>query len=273
MALLFVASRVITLSLLKQKDHLMTDCIKTTIEFSSLKRKKVQADFDGGHITSDAGAVLLREVDRRIGLIEAITGCIPDPRKAERIVHDQRTLLAQRLFGIALGYEDLNDHQTLRDDPLFLTLTERGIDDQAPLGSASTLCRLENRITRKILARIADVFVEQFIASHRCPPAELILDFDATDDPVHGNQVGRFFHGYYDQYCFLPLCVLCGDQLLVAYLCPSDIDAAKHSRAILRLLVKRFRQVWPKVKIHPAIYLRFLSKTDSFTHLVARNST
>ncbi len=227
----------------------MTECNTRPIEFSSLKRKKVQADFDGGHITSDAGAVLLREVDRRIGLIDAINGCIPDPRNQEMIVHDQRTLLAQRLFGIALGYEDLNDHQTLRDDPLFQTITERGIDDQVPLGSPSTLCRLENRITRQSLAQIAEVFVEQFIASHRRPPQELILDFDATDDPVHGSQVGRFFHGYYDCYCFLPLYVFCGDQLLAAYLRPSHIDPAKHSRAIVKLLVKRFRQVWPKVKI------------------------
>jgi hypothetical protein len=137
----------------------------------------------------------------------------------------------------------------LRDDPLFQTITERGIDERLPLASPPTLCRLENRVTRKSLMRMAQVFVEQFIASHRQPPTELILDFDATDDPVHGNQVGRFFHGYYDHYCFLPLYVFCGEQLLVSYLRPSKIDASKHSRAILKLLVTRWRQVWPKVKL------------------------
>jgi len=227
----------------------MTECNSRRIEFSSLKRKKVQADFDGGQITSDAGAVLLREVDRRIGMIDAINRCIPDPRNQEMILHDQRTLLAQRIFGIALGYEDLNDHQTLRDDPMFQAVTERGIDEEQPLGSPSTLCRLENRITRRSLWAMAKVFVDQFVASHRRAPKELILDFDATDDRIHGGQEGRFFHGYYDHYCFLPLYVFCGDHLLAAYLRPSHIDPSKHTRAILKLLVERFRHVWPKVKI------------------------
>jgi hypothetical protein len=227
----------------------MTDCTTNPIEFSRLKRKKIQADFHGGTLTSDAGAVLLREVDRGLGLLDALNRCIPDPRNQNLIVHTQKTLLAQRIFGIALGYEDLNDHQTLRDDPLFQTLTERGIDEQLPLASPPTLCRLENRVTRASLVRMAEVFVEQFITSHQQPPTELILDFDATDDPVHGNQVGRFFHGYYDHYCFLPLYVFCGEQLLVSYLRSSKIDASKHSRAILKLLVTRFRQVWPKVSI------------------------
>ena len=195
----------------------MTECSSKPIEFSSLKRKKVQADFSGGKLTSDAGALLLREVDRRIGLLDAINGCIPDPRKQWMIIHDQRTLLAQRIFGIALGYEDLNDQQTLRDDPLFQAITERGIDDDLSLASPPTLCRLENRVARKSLFRIAEAFVEQFIASHKRPPRQIILDFDATDDPVHGNQEYRFFHGYYDHYCFLPLYVFCGDQLLVDF--------------------------------------------------------
>jgi hypothetical protein len=227
----------------------MTDCTTKPIEFSRLKRRKIQADFNGGTLTSDAGAVLLREVDRGLGLIDALNSCIPDPRYQDLIIHTQKTLLAQRIFGIALGYEDLNDHQTLRQDPLFQTLTERGIDEEQPLASPPPLCRLENRITRSSLVRMAEVFVEQFIVSHKTPPNELILDFDATDDPVHGNQVSRFFHGYYDHYCFLPLYVFCGEQLLVSYLRPSKIDAAKHSRAILKLLVTRFRQVWPEVRI------------------------
>jgi hypothetical protein len=159
-------------------------------------------------------------------------------------------MLAQRIFGISPGYEDLNDHQSLRDDPLLHIVTERGVSkDALPLASPPTLCRLENRIDRKTLAEISKVFVEKFIASYTQVPDELILDFDPTDDRVHGNQEKRFFHGYYDHYCFLPLYVFCGDQLLVAYLRPADIDGALHSRAILKLLVKRFRQVWPNVRI------------------------
>jgi len=227
----------------------MIDCNTQPLLFSNLKNKKIQADFNGGSLTSDAGAVLLREVDNRIGLIDAINRCIPDPRHPFFIVHDQKTMLAQRIFGIALGYEDLNDHQSLRQDPLFQIISERGIKNDMPLASPPTLCRLENRIDRKTLAEIAKVFVERFIASYTQVPDELILDFDPTDDPVHGNQEKRFFHGYYDHYCFLPLYVFCGDQLLAAYLRPADIDGAKHSRAILKLLVQRIRQAWPNVRI------------------------
>ena len=228
----------------------MTECITDPIDFSSLSRRKIQADFDGGKLTSDAGSLLLREVDHHLGLIDQINDCIPDPRNQALVVHQQRTLLAQRIFGIALGYEDLNDHHTLRDDPLFQTITEGGLSDEHPLASPPTLCRLENRITRESLVRMAQVLIEQFIASQGpTPPEELILDFDATDDPVHGDQIGRFFHGYYKHYCFLPLYVFCGDQLLVSYLRTSKLDAAKHSRAILKLLVTRFRQVWPQVRI------------------------
>ena len=228
----------------------MTECITDPIDFASVSRKKIQADFNGGRLTSDAGTLLLREVDRYLGLIDQLNDCIPDPRNPAWVVHQQRTLLAQRIFGLALGYEDLNDHHTLRDDPLFQTITERGRWDDRSLASPPTLCRLENRITRESLVRMARVFVEQFIASYRqTPPEELILDFDATDDRVYGHQVGRFFHGYYDHYCFLPLYVFCGDQLLVSYLRTSQIDAAPPSRAILKLLVTRFRQVWPQVRI------------------------
>jgi len=227
----------------------MTDCTTNQLVFSSLGRKKIQADFKGGHLTSDAGALLLREVDKRLGLVDAINNCIPDPRHPFYTVHSQRTMLAQRILGIALGYEDLNDHQSLREDPLFQILSERGIKDDLPLASPPTLCRLENRVDREALARIAEVLVEAFISSHATAPDELILDFDPTDDPVHGNQEKRFFHGYYDHYCFLPLYVFCDGQLLVAYLRPSNIDPALHSRAILKLLVERFRRQWPNVKI------------------------
>lgn len=227
----------------------MTDCNRTPLLFSNLRRQQVQADFAGGTLTSDAGALLLREVDRHLGLTAALDRALPDPRNPHCIVHRQLTLLRQRIYGLALGYEDLNDQQTLRVDPLLQLVTERGIQDDQPLASPPTLCRLENRARRAPLVEMAKVFVETFIASHDTPPKELVLDCDATDDPIHGNQVGRFFHGYYDAYCFLPLYVFCGRQLLVAYLRPSNIDAARHSWAILALLVRRFRQVWPGVKI------------------------
>ena len=227
----------------------MTECNGLPLTFSRLGRRKIQADFNGGQLTSDAGAALLREVDGRVGLIDAMAACIEDPRDPASITHDLRTMLAQRVLAIAMGYEDGNDHHDLRRDPLLQLLPERGIDPERPLASPSTLCRLENRIDRKALAKLAEVFVEQFIASHAAPPEQIVLDFDATDDPVHGQQEGRFFHGFYDQYCFLPLYVFCGEQLLVAYLRPSKIDAAQHSRAILKRLVGRFRKVWPEVKI------------------------
>jgi len=227
----------------------MTKCKRQTITFSSPKSKKILADFNGGKITSDAGALLLREIDKRIGLIDALNNCIPDQRHQSFVIHNQQALLAQRIFALAMGYEDLNDHQSLRNDPVMQTITDQNRHREKILASPSTLCRLENSIDRKTLVGITKVFVEQFIASHKQPPTELILDFDPTDDAVHGNQEGRFFHGYYDHYCFLPLYVYCDSQLLVAYLRPSKIDPAKHSRAILKLLVERFRQVWPGVRI------------------------
>jgi hypothetical protein len=228
----------------------MTECNQSPVSFATLDRRNLVADFSGGTITSDAGALLLRQADRRIGLIDALDRAIPDPRNPDLILHPQRALLAQRIFGIACGYEDLNDHQHLRDDPLWQAATDHpGPDDAAQLASPPTLCRLENRIRRKTLFNIAAAFVETFIQSYSTPPEELILDFDATDDTVHGHQEKRFFHGYYDSYCFLPLYVLCGDRLLVAYLRPSKIDGARHTGAILKLLVTRLRQVWPKVRI------------------------
>jgi hypothetical protein len=158
-------------------------------------------------------------------------------------------MIAQRIVAIALGYEDLNDHQTLRADPAIQLAAGRAPDEELPLASPPTLCRLENRIQRETLIRVSAVLVDQFIASQAQPPQHLILDLDATDDPVHGRQEGRFFHGYYDNYCFLPLYVFCGDELLAAYLRPSKIDASKHSRALLKLLIRRLRAAWPDVQI------------------------
>ena len=227
----------------------MTECNRQPALFSSLKSQQIVSDFDGGRLTSDGGGLLLREADRQLGLTRRLADCIVDPRNPLMTVHDQRTMLAQRIFGIALGYEDLNDHDTLRDDPLFSVLADKTPDPDEPLASSPTLCRFENRVDRKALVRMSEVFVETFIASHKQPPKELILDFDATDDLVHGGQEQRFFHGYYDNYCFLPLYVFCGDQLLTAYLRPSNIDGSLHTRAILKLLVRRFREVWPDAKI------------------------
>jgi hypothetical protein len=228
----------------------MTECNPSPLPFASAKRRALQADFSGGVLTSDAGALLLREADRRLGLIDALDRALPDPRDPDLIAHPQRCLLAQRIFGIACGYEDLNDHQRLRDDPLWQTAVDHpGPDDAPALASPPTLCRLENRARRADLVKMAAALVECFVASHATPPQELVLDFDATDDPVHGRQENRFFHGYYDGYCFLPLYVTCGDHLLVAYLRPSNIDASLHSRAILKLLVRRLRQAWPDVRI------------------------
>jgi len=227
----------------------MTECNRQPLLFSSLKSQKIVADFDGGHLTSDGGGLLLREADGRCGLTRKLADCLADPRDPAKVIHEQRTMLAQRIHGIALGYEDLNDHDTLRDDPLMAVLVDKRPDPDDPLVSSPTLCRFENRVDDKSLMRMAEVFVETFIASHKRPPRQLVLDFDATDDRVHGTQEGRFFHGYYDGYCFLPLYVFCEDQLLVAYLRPSNIDASWRSRVILKLLVKRFRQVWPTVRI------------------------
>jgi len=219
----------------------------------------VTARFDAGAISSDGGVVLLREVDRRINLLDRVDQLIRDPRNPFLVEHQQRTLLAQRVFAIACGWEDLNDHTTLRGDLLFQLATGRkasgrkrgqgDVDPQRPLASPSTLCRLENRVDRTACVQINKLLVERFIESHKKPPKQVILDFDATDDPVHGHQQGRFFHGYYDHYCFLPLYVFAGDQLLCAYLRPSNIDEAKHAWAILALIAKRLRQVWPGVQI------------------------
>jgi hypothetical protein len=193
--------------------------------------------------------LLVREADRRLGLTDALDRVIPDPRNPFLIVPQQRTLLRQRIYALAMGYEDVNDQQALREDPLMQRVTERGIREDIPLASPPTICRLENRIRRPALVDMSKVLVETFLGSFAEPPMELVLDFDATNDPIHGDQVGRFFHGYYDEYCFLPLYVFCGSQLLVAYLRPSNIDAARHAWAILALWVKRFRQEWPKVTI------------------------
>lgn len=189
--------------------------------------------------------MLLRAADRGLGLCQALDGVLEDRRNPDLITHRQIDLLRQRIFGLALGYEDLNDHDTLRKDLAWQTAVER----DSELASSPTLCRLEARAGRRSAWAMHRVLVEQFIASFATAPKELILDFDATDDRVHGLQEGRAFHGYYGDWCFLPLYVFCGEQLLVSYLRPSNIDAACHSWAILKLLVTRLREAFPQVRI------------------------
>jgi hypothetical protein len=223
----------------------MTDCTQELFQFPSFDRRKIEASFTGGDVSSDGGVLLLRQADRRLGLVAALDRVLPDPRNPHFIIHRQVDLLRQRIFGLALGYEDLNDHASLRRDSAWQTALER--DEE--LASSPTLCRLENRVQRQAVVAFHRVVVEKFIASFDQAPTELILDFDATDDRVHGSQEGRAFHGYYGDWCFLPLYVFCGEQLLVSYLRPSNIDAARHSWAILKLLAQRLRQAWPGVKI------------------------
>lgn len=196
----------------------MTECSKDAIGFTGHDRRKVIADFQGGRLTSDAGILLLREVDQQLGLIDSINECLPDPRNPRWIIHQQRSMLAQRIFSIALGYEDLNDQQTMREDPALQTAVDCEPDEEAPLASPPTLCRLENRVNRQTSVMMSKVLVDTFLNSHDQPPKEITLDFDATDDRVHGKQEGRFFQGYYKHYCFLPLYVFCGEHLLCAYL-------------------------------------------------------
>jgi len=229
----------------------VTPCAKNLLRFDCLGTKQIIGNFDGGRITSDTGVLLLREIDKRTGLIDALSNAIPDPRDPSKIEHDQKTMPAQRIFGIALGYEDLNDHNTMRFDPAMCVAVEQvpSLHPDAALASSPTLSRFENRVDRKALVRMSEALIDDFIASHDQPPEGLILDFDATDSIIHGHQEGRFFHGYYDNHCYLPLYVMCGEALLVAYLRPSNIDGSKHTKAILKLLTLKLRATWPSVKI------------------------
>ena len=179
----------------------MTECTQKSFEFPACKRRVIEANFEGGDITTDGGVLLLRQADSMLGLSEAIAGVLPDPRRKASVDHDGLSLLRQRLYALALGYEDLNDHDQLRQDLAIQTAVER----DCTLASSSTLCRWENRADRGTAWRMHEVLVDQFIASFKRAPKKLILDFDATDDAIHGKQDGAQFHGYYDHYCFLPL--------------------------------------------------------------------
>ena len=238
-----------------------TECIPDLFGFAPAEGRAVVAAFDGGRVTSDAGALLLSRTDRAIGLVGRFAACFRDDRAAEFVEHSVPRLAMQRVFGIALGYEDLLDHDTLRHDPVLaacaakLTAGRRGC---APLAGKSTLNRLEHapgdrpgryhRIGHDGAA-IERLLVEFFLDAHAAAPAEIVLDFDATDDPLHGHQEGRFFHGYYDSYCYLPLYVFCGRHLLAARLRPANIDASAGTVEELARMVGQIRARWPAVRI------------------------
>ncbi len=235
-----------------------TECSATQMEFASVEDRAVVAAFDGGTITSDAGALLLGSTDRAIGLVERFSGCFADQRRADLVEHDIATLVMQRVFGIALGYEDLVDRDQLRHDPVMAVLAGKLAATRsgcAPLAGKSTLNRLElsraepsryHKISHDAEA-IEALFVDLFLDAHRKPPAQITLDLDATDDPLHGHQEGRFFHGYYDCYCYLPLYIFCGRHLLAAHLRRADIDGAAGAVEEIARIVAQIRKRWPRV--------------------------
>ena len=247
-----------------------TECNQESFRFHPLAAREVRGRFDGGAITSDAGGLLLREVEKRTGIIRQLAACFTDHRDPARLEHPVEELVAQRVYGLALGYEDLNDHDELRRDPLLALLAEKGDlmgeerkrerDRGNALAGKSTLNRLEltgaevseaERYKKIALeeAAVERMLVDVFLQAHGEPPPEIILDLDATDDPLHGEQEGRFFHGYYGHYCYLPLYIFCGEHLLAARLRPSNIDPAAGSQEELEGIVKQIRQAWPDVKI------------------------
>jgi hypothetical protein len=233
----------------------MTECNQEAFSFAAHFSRRVEAGFTAGQVSSDGGALLLREVERRINLLERLTGCFTDGRNQELVEHKLSEMLSQRIYGLALGYEDLNDHEQLRSDPLLGLLSgKRKLEE--PLAGKSTLNRLElvGRSERyhKICysAEALDrLLVDLFIESHTAPPDEIVLDLDATEIPLYGHQPERFFHGYYDSYCYLPLYILAGDQLLCARLRPANQDAAAGSVDEASRIVAQLRQRWPAVKI------------------------
>ena len=237
-----------------------TQCSRDLFGYEVVEGRQVVAGFDGGDATSDAGALLLGATDRAIGLVERFAGCFADGRAQAQVEHSIQAMVAQRVFGIALGYEDLIDHDQLRHDPVLGTLAgklEAKRQNCAPLAGKSTLNRLEHAPFgpsryHKIGhdgAAIERLFVDLFLEAHSMPPQEIILDLDATDDPLHGHQQGRFFHGYYDCYCYLPLYVFCGRHLLAAKLRRSNIDASAGVVEEVARIVAQIRTRWPRTEI------------------------
>jgi Transposase DDE domain group 1 len=239
----------------------MTECIPKSFAFASVGAREVVARFDGGHVVSDGGALLLGEVERQTGLLHRFAACFTDQRDPLRIEHSVEQLVKQRVYGLALGYEDLTDHERLRRDPLLAVLSGKTEPDQEPLAGKSTLNRLEltrpladaaQRRYQKILfdPESADrLLVDLFVEAHAKPPHEIILDLDATDDPLHGQQEGRFFHGYYGHYCYLPLYIFCGDHLLCARLRTANTDGSAGAVGEVERITGQLRRHWPAVKI------------------------
>ena len=237
----------------------MTECSETLFPFEAHFSRRVVAQFAGDWLTTEGGSLLLRQADRKIGLLRRVAGCFSDYRQPERIEHRLEEMLAQRIYGLALGYEDLNDHEQLRQDPLLGVLAGKK-DLGEPLAGKSTLNRLEltpvgspaaeryNKINYSAEA-LDELLVDLFLEAHPRAPREIVLDLDATDTPLHGRQEARFFHGYYGHYCYLPLYVFCGDHLLCARLRPSNIDASAGSLEEVQRIVRQIRARWPKTSI------------------------
>jgi len=223
----------------------MPKCTANRLSFGRIGRRAIEGDFSGGVISSDAGLLLVRQVDQRIGLSRQVAQVLHDPRDQAHVQHSLHQLVAQRIYGMCCGYEDLNDHDHLRRDALMQT----AVGTDRVLGSSPTLCRMEQRATRADVVELNRVLLDQFIASQQRAPEELVLDVDASDSPLHGDQQFKAFHGYYDHHCYLPLYVYCGNALLACVLRPSLIDGARHSAAIIKLLVDALRQHWPQVNI------------------------
>ncbi len=277
----------------------MTECNQTAFGFEAHFSRRVVAQFDGQTMTTEGGALLLRETDRRVGLLGRVARCFSDARDPQRIEHPLEELLAQRLYALALGYEDLNDHEELRRDPLLVLLAgKREIEE--PLAGKSTLNRMEltpagephteryHKITYSPEA-IDALLVEIFLEAHAKAPGEIVLDLDATDTPLHGNQEGRFFHGYYNHYCYLPLYIFCGEHLLCARLRPSNLDSSAGSLEEVQRIVAQIRARWPQVRIvlrgdsgfcreelmawcetHGADYVFGFARNERLRHKIAR---
>lgn len=237
----------------------MTQCNQSQFEFEAHFSRRVVAEFTGARLTTEGGALLLREADRKIGLLRRVVSCFSDARDPQRIEHELSEMLVQRVYGLALGYEDLNDHEELRNDPLLGMLAGRR-DLGTPLAGKSTLNRLELMPSEVSSASryhkigyspeaLDELLVDIFLEAHRQAPPEIVLDLDATDTPLHGKQESRFFHGYYGHYCYLPLYVFCGDHLLCARLRPSNIDASAGSLEEVQRIIRQIRARWREVRI------------------------
>jgi hypothetical protein len=234
----------------------MTECNQSSFGFEAFGRREIVARFDGGTISSDGGAFLLRQTDKRLNLLPRLAECFLDGRNQKLVEHSILEMLSQRIYGLALGYEDINDHEQLRKDPVFGILAGREELDE-PLAGKSTLNRMElgtgtkGRYKKITFGKetVDELLVKVFLESHSEAPAEIVLDVDTTDLPLHGKQEGRFFHGYYDHYCYLPLYVFCGDHVLCARLREANRDASFGCRQEIQRIVEQIRVAWPEVRI------------------------